>query len=95
MDKRKLLKVALLIVAIPLSLAMAAFAFILSEELGVRTPGRLASDFLVPPSRPPHEFGAVVEGIKLMVFVDWLFWFGVLCVLYILYTRLGRKPGQS
>jgi hypothetical protein len=62
----------------------------IQDNLGIRTPGTLASDALVPPKPSPHQFEAVGEGLRMAMFVDWIFWFALICGIYFLITRLGR-----
>lgn len=66
----------------------------IQDNLGIRTPGTLALDALVPPNLPPHQFEAVGEGLRMAMFVDWIFWFSVICGIYFLITRLGCMLGN-
>lgn len=95
MQKRTILKMLLMIVAIPVSFAMAFIGALPFEKLGLRTPGMLASNVFVPPSHSPHEFDAVADGLKVQIVVDWVFWLAVICGLYVLFARFGRKSGQT
>jgi len=78
--------------------AVAAFAALflaiggssIRYNLGIRTPGGLASDVLVPPRPYPNQLAAVGDGLRMQMSVDWIFWFGVICGTYFLVTKLGR-----
>jgi hypothetical protein len=95
MEKRTILKLVLVGVAIPASFVMAFVGSLPFEKLGIRTPGMIASDAFVRPSPPPHEFASVGEGLRMQIIVDWIFWFAVMYALYWLFRRFGRKARNS
>jgi hypothetical protein len=94
--KKMILKTVLVGAAISVSFILAAAGFgILHDRFGITTPGMLVSDALVPPSPSYHqEFASVGQAIRVQIIVDWLFWFALICALYWLLGRLGRKARQ-
>ncbi len=70
MKKGTVLKAILVVAALALSLFLAIGGSSIEDNLGIKTPGTIASEVLVP-SRPfPHAFGAVGEGLKMQMLVD-------------------------
>ncbi len=78
--------------------AVAAFAALflaiggssIRDNLGIRTPGTLVSIFLVPPS--PQDWLGNQLGVQ--IFVDWVFWFAVMCGIYLLIAKFLRRSGD-
>ena len=92
MDKTRILRLVLLVVAIPVSFVMAFLCALPFESLGIPIPGMLASHVLVSPSsRSPHEFAGVGEMLRMQIVVDWLFWFALLCLGYFVFTKMSQK----
>ena len=60
--------------------------------LRVPTPGFLAVEILV--SRG-HYFSSILGAFALYVAIDWIFWFAVMCGIYFLVAKLGRKPKSA
>ena len=76
-----------------LVLAMLAFSLVLAisgwsfDTWGIRTPGILVVDALARPDFRP-DLGSM---FRTQMFVDWVFWFSLLCGIYFLITKLGRR----
>jgi hypothetical protein len=78
-------------VGIALSLFVAIGGSSIHDNLGIRTPGTLVSDASCPPRPFPNQLEAVGEGLRMQMFVDWIFWLAVLCLIYFLGAKVGRK----
>jgi hypothetical protein len=63
----------------------------IEDNLGIRTPGTLASHALVPP-KPQDWLG---DQLGMQIFVDSIFWFAVMCGIYFLVTKLGQKSKSA
>ncbi len=63
----------------------------IQDNLGIRTPGTLASHALVPP-KPQDWLG---DQLRIQIFVDRIFWFAVMCGIYFLVAKLGRKSKSA
>lgn len=87
-------KVLLAVVGLALSLFFAMGGSSIQDNLGIRTPGMLASDALVPPKPYPHQFAAVGEGLRTQIFVDWIFWFVVMYLIYFVVKRLCERSND-
>jgi hypothetical protein len=91
MKKWALLKAFLLLLGLAVSLFLAIGGASIEYNLGIRTPGTIASEVLVPPRAFPHALGAVGDGLRVQMFVDWVFWFAVLYLVYFVIRKLFRS----
>jgi hypothetical protein len=82
MKKGKALKASLVVAGLAVSLFLAIGGSSIEDNLGIRTPGTIASEVLVRPRPFPHSFGAVGEGLRMQMFVDWVFWFLLMWLIY-------------
>jgi hypothetical protein len=90
MKKGTVLKAILVVAALALSLFLAIGGSSIEDNLGIRTPGTIASKVLVSPKPFPHAFGALGDGLRMQMFVDWVFWFALMWLVYFAVTKLGR-----
>lgn len=72
-----------------LSLLLAVGGSAIETSCGVRTPGTLAAQALVRPR--PQDFGAIGDMLRTQMFVDWIFWFAALWLLYFIVTRISQR----
>jgi hypothetical protein len=91
MKKDTIFNIVLTTMGLALSLFLAIGGWSIRENLGIRTPGMLVSDALVPPKPSPNQLEAVGEGLRMQMFVDWIFWFAVMLAIYLMVTALGRR----
>ena len=90
MKKGTVPKAILVVAGLAVSLFLAIGGSSVEDNLGIRTPGTLASAVLVPPRPFPHAFGAVGDGLRMQVFVDWVFWFALMWLVYFAVTTVGQ-----
>jgi hypothetical protein len=65
----------------------------IQDNLGIRTPGTLASGALV--SQSPGDW--LGDQLQAQIIVDWVFWFAVMCAIYFLVAKLvaGLKSARN
>jgi|HubBroStandDraft_6_1064221.scaffolds.fasta_scaffold20042_2 hypothetical protein len=95
MKKKTILNIVLALIGLAASLLLAIGGSSIEDNLHVRTPGMIALKVLVHPKPSPHEFEAVGQGLRLQMFVDWLFWFGLMWVLYRVTTKLSHRSQKA
>ena len=78
------------IAALALSLVLAISGFGFDTWGGIRTPGILVVEALAKPDSRP-DFAKLGPMFRTQLFVDWVFWFALLCGIYFLITRVGRR----
>jgi hypothetical protein len=91
MKKGRALKTSLVVTGLAVSLFLAIGGPSIEDNLGIRTPGTIASEVLIPPRPVPHAFEAVGDGLRMQMFVDWVFWFALMWLIYFAATRVGRS----
>jgi hypothetical protein len=91
MKKNTILNVAFVTIGLALSLFFAIGGYTIFDNSGIPTPGVLASRAFVPPT-PGTLLGNQLE---VQMFVDWIFWFAVMCGIYFLVAKLGGKPKSA
>ncbi len=89
MKKNTILNAVLVAGGVALSLLLAVGAWSIYTNCGIRTPGILATESL--PKIGQGELAGFGEMLKTQLFVDWIFWFVVLWLLYFLIVRLTRR----
>jgi hypothetical protein len=95
MKKKTILNVMLALIGLAASLLLAIGGSSIEDNVHVRTPGMIASKVLVHPKPSPQEFEAVGQGLRVQMFVDWLFWFVLMCVLYRVTTKLSHRSQKA
>ncbi len=95
MKKGAIRKAILAVAGLAVSLFLAIGGASIEYNLGIRTPGTIASEVLVPPRPFPHAFEAVGDGLRTQMFVDWIFWFAVMYLIYFLVKRGFRLLTKS
>ena len=95
MKKKAIIDVAFVTMGLALALFLAIGGSSIRDNLRIRTPGTLVSDALVPPKPYPNQLEAVGEGLRMQMFVDWIFWFAVMCGIYFLVAKLGGKSKSA
>jgi hypothetical protein len=95
MKKGTILKATLVVAGLAVSLFLAIGGPSIEYNLGIRTPGTIASDLLVRPRSLPQAMGAVGDGLRLQMFVDWIFWFAVMYLIYLFAKRASRSLTKS
>jgi hypothetical protein len=83
-------RLLLAIIAVPVSVALTFISWRFAAESSLKTPGKLASDFFVRPSGVPQEFD-VGGGLRVQFTVDAVFWFALVCGVYLLVRTLRRR----
>jgi len=93
--KNPILKIVLVPAGLAASLGLAFFGYSFYAGSGIRTPGILLAEAIFPARHSAGEFAAGLgQTLRLQMFVDWVFWFAVMWLLYLLFARLGRKSGE-
>jgi hypothetical protein len=95
MKKKTTLNIVLALIGLAASLLLAIGGSSIEDDFHVRTPGMIASKVLVHPKPSPHEFEAVGQGLRVQMFVDWFFWFVLMCVLYRVTTKLSHRSQKA
>ena len=91
MKKNTIFNVVLVVVGLLLSLFLSFGGESIYENFGVNTPGHLAARVFVPPRPYPHQLEALGDALRTEMFVDWIFWFVLMYLIYFLATRIGRR----
>jgi hypothetical protein len=89
MKKNTTVKIVMLVVGLMLSLVLAFGSWAVYDKYGIRSPGILAAEALAP-SRP-QGFAGIGEMLDTQLFVDWLFWVGMICAIYFTVTGLSTR----
>lgn len=95
MKRGTILKAILVVTALAVSLFLAIGGSSIEVNLGIRTPGTIASEILIRPRPFPHEFAAVGDGLRMQMLVDWIFWFAVMYLIFFLAKRVLRSLTKS
>jgi hypothetical protein len=95
MKKGTILKAILVVAGLASSLFLAIGGASIEYNLGIRTPGTIASEVLVRPRLFPHALESVGDGLRTQMFVDGIFWFVVMCLIYFLAKRIFRLFTKS
>ncbi len=60
-------------------------------KYGIRSPGIFAWDVIVAPDPSTKAAASFGEMFAVQLTVDWLFWFGSMCLVYFVITTLRRR----
>ncbi len=89
MKKKTILNVVLVAVGLAVSLFLSFGGESIYDNLGINTPGHWAARIIVPPQ--PWNWGAIGDRLRTEMFIDWIFWFAVLYLIYFSVRRIGRR----
>ncbi|MFY9912218.1 MAG: hypothetical protein WAK56_20425 [Candidatus Sulfotelmatobacter sp.] len=89
MKKTTILNTVMVGGGLALSFFFALGGWAINTNCGIRTPGILVAQSL--PTNGQSELAGFGEMLKTQLFVDWIFWFVVLWLLYFLIVRLTRR----
>lgn len=72
-----------------ISFIMAAAGWEFFSKTGIPTLGIMVAIWWIAPVKP--HLGSLGEGLFTQFFVDWIFWFVVMWLVYVLIARIGRR----
>ncbi|MGH9496253.1 MAG: hypothetical protein ACRD3B_14735, partial [Candidatus Sulfotelmatobacter sp.] len=88
MTRKTLSRVILATIGLALSFLLGFSGDVLHDSLGISTPGILAVRTFVHPLTPDERWAAIGQSLEIQFFVDWAFWFVLMCSGCLLIKRL-------